>query len=362
MSRGIYSRPIVFALFSALLILVGTLVTTFLPMARDDMHPRLEGLRPFSPMELAGRDIYQREGCVNCHTQTVRPLRTEVMRYGEYSKAGEFAYDRPFLWGSKRTGPDLARVGLRLPAKVHYMHFEDPKSTVPESNMPVYGWMAENPLDVSGVKAHMDALGLPYEQSDIEELKDKNELDALVAYMLSLGHAVKAAPSLAEPGEMTLGATLFADNCAGCHGADRSGGYGPSLVDIGLAQADLKELVVKGTGGGMPGFEGAFSTMELDALADFLLGGSHDIGVTAGTPGAELYGANCAGCHDADGSGSFGSSLIDEIWLGKEGPIDDDELKEIILKGTAKGMPPWEGTLSPAEVDSIVEHIRSLGK
>jgi len=362
MSKGIYSRPVAFALLATLVILVGTLVTTFVPLASESMHPKLENLRPFSPMELAGRDIYQREGCVNCHTQTVRPLKTEVMRYGEYSKAGEFAYDRPFLWGSKRTGPDLARVGQRLPAKVHYMHFKDPTSTVPRSNMPVYGWLADNELDADEVRAHMDALDLPYVQADLDELKGRNELDALVAYMLSLGHAVRKGQTASEEHEMSLGEALYADNCAGCHGEDRSGGYAPSLLDISLTQAELKDLLVKGTEGGMPGFEGVLSGVEMDAVSDFLLGGAHDTGAATEGPGAGLYVSNCAGCHDVDGSGGFGPSLRDNTWLGKEGPIDDAGMRDIILNGTSKGMPPWKGTLSDTDIDAIVAHIRALGK
>ena len=102
------------------------------PMLRPDMHPKLETLRPFTALQLAGRDIYQREGCVNCHTQTVRPLRTEVMRYGDYSKAGEFAYDHPFLWGSKRTGPDLAREGGQAPRRLALAHYDNPQALVPQ--------------------------------------------------------------------------------------------------------------------------------------------------------------------------------------------------------------------------------------
>ena len=112
MAGAIYRKPIMFTIMAAVVILIGTAVTMFIPMLTPQMHPKLEGLQPFTALQLAGRDIYQREGCSNCHTQTVRPLKSEVMRYGEYSKAGEFAYDRPFLWGSKRTGPDLARIGV----------------------------------------------------------------------------------------------------------------------------------------------------------------------------------------------------------------------------------------------------------
>lgn len=112
MAGGIYRKPIMFTIVATVVILIGTAFTMFIPMFTEGMHPKLENLKPYTPLELAGRDIYQREGCHYCHTQTVRPLKAEVMRYGEYSKAGEFAYERPFLWGSKRTGPDLSLIHI----------------------------------------------------------------------------------------------------------------------------------------------------------------------------------------------------------------------------------------------------------
>jgi cytochrome c oxidase cbb3-type subunit 2 len=155
MAGDIYRKPIMFAIISAVVILIGTAVTMFIPMMTSHMHPKLEALKPFTPLQLAGRDIYQREGCNNCHTQTVRPLRTEVMRYGEYSKAGEFAYDYPFLWGSKRTGPDLARIGKKYPDAWHVRHFEDPRAFFARSNMPARTikharlWLAQRPRSPS---------------------------------------------------------------------------------------------------------------------------------------------------------------------------------------------------------------------
>jgi cytochrome c oxidase cbb3-type subunit 2 len=127
--KDIYSRAIPFALMVAVTILIGTVVTTIAPMFTKGMHPKLENLQPYTMLELAGRDIYQKEGCVNCHTQTVRPLKADVLRYGDYSKAGEFAYDRPFLWGSKRTGPDLARIGGKYPDEWHIQHMENPQAS-----------------------------------------------------------------------------------------------------------------------------------------------------------------------------------------------------------------------------------------
>jgi cytochrome c oxidase cbb3-type subunit II len=247
MASDITRKPILFAVVAAGVILIGTAVTMFIPMFTDGMHPKLENLKPYSALQLAGKDMYQREGCNNCHTQTVRPLKTEVMRYGEYSKAGEFAYDQPFLWGSKRTGPDLARIGGKYPDKWHKLHFDNPQSMFAESNMPAYGWMQKNKLDPADIERHMKALGFPFTAQEIQELKDKNELDALIAYMQVIGTAVKKAPvALAgggikdthvpnplarDPEAIKAGAALYAQHCAGCHGDDAKGGIGPSLVD-----------------------------------------------------------------------------------------------------------------------------------
>src|SRR5512138_372408 len=165
MSGKIYSRALSFSLAAAATVLVGTLVTMAYPMLRPEMHPRLAALRPLPPLALAGRDVYQREGCVNCHTQTVRPLRSEVLRYkgnraaeptGRYSLAGEFAYDHPFLWGSKRTGPDLAFEGWLKPSKDwHVAHYENPQAIVPRSNMPRYAFLKDAKLDPDDLASHM---------------------------------------------------------------------------------------------------------------------------------------------------------------------------------------------------------------
>jgi len=242
MAGKIYSKPILFTLVVTVAVLAGSIVMMAYPMLRADMHPKLDSLRPFTALQLAGRDVYQREGCVNCHTQTVRPLRTEVMRYGDYSKAGEFFYDRPFLWGSKRTGPDLAREGGKRPDAWHLAHFENAQAVVPRSNMPPYGWMKANKLDAASVKAHMDALGLPYTAQQIAELGTRTELDALVAYTQQLGHAVakKAAggfdlaatnPFGNSPSAIAAGARLFEASCSVCHGDEGQGGLGPSFTN-----------------------------------------------------------------------------------------------------------------------------------
>jgi cytochrome c oxidase cbb3-type subunit II len=156
------------------------------------------GLRPYTALQLAGRDIYIREGCVGCHSQMIRPFRAETERYGHYSVAGEYLYDHPFLWGSKRTGPDLARVGGRYSDEWHRLHLLNPRDLVPESNMPAYIWLAEVPLDPGSIAPKMRALrkvGVPYSDEEIgkggDALSGKTEMDGLIAYLQVLGTSIK---------------------------------------------------------------------------------------------------------------------------------------------------------------------------
>jgi cytochrome c oxidase cbb3-type subunit 2 len=153
-------------------------------------------LKPYTALQLAGRDVYVREGCYNCHSQMVRPFRAETLRYGPYSTAGEFVYDHPFQWGSKRTGPDLHRVGGRYSDEWHRVHLINPRDLVPESNMPAYPWLARAGVDGAEMPTKLTALrrlGVPYSEDDIagaaEAVKGKTELDALVAYLQVLGTA-----------------------------------------------------------------------------------------------------------------------------------------------------------------------------
>jgi len=156
-------------------------------------------LKPYPPLQLAGRDIYVREGCYNCHSQMIRPFRAETERYGHYSVAGEFVYDRPFLWGSKRTGPDLARVGGRYGDEWHRIHLNNPRDVVPESNMPAYPWLAKTPADATDIERKLQvlrSLGHPYSDADIQGAKaalaGKTEQDALIAYLQGLGTVIKS--------------------------------------------------------------------------------------------------------------------------------------------------------------------------
>ncbi len=158
----------------------------------------ITGLKPYTALQLAGRDIYTREGCYNCHSQMIRPFRAETLRYGHYSVAGESVYDHPFQWGSKRTGPDLARVGGKYSDDWQRIHLNNPRDLVPESIMPAYPWLEATPVDADVMPAHMRALrtvGVPYTDAEIasatEDVKGKTELDAVIAYLQVLGIHLK---------------------------------------------------------------------------------------------------------------------------------------------------------------------------
>jgi cytochrome c oxidase cbb3-type subunit 2 len=182
------------AVLVAVVVAVGGLVEIVPLMYQAQVIEPLPGVTPYPPLELAGRDVYVREGCYNCHSQMVRTLRFETERYGHYSLAGESVYDRPFQWGSKRTGPDLARVGGRYSDEWHRVHLLAPRDVVPESNMPGFPWLAETPLRAETVGARIAALRLlgdPYSDADLAGVSaavdGRTELDALVAYLQGLG-------------------------------------------------------------------------------------------------------------------------------------------------------------------------------
>jgi len=211
--RKLEALPVTFGILTTIAILIGGLVE-FIPLALvDENVPRISSVEPYTPLEVLGRDIYIREGCVGCHSQQVRPFRDEVERYGEYSKPGEHVYDHPFLWGSKRTGPDLHRVGGKYPDLWHVRHMENPRSTTPKSLMPPYPWLLSWELNVEAAPARLKALqrvGVPYSDEQIAraitdaqaqadeiatgvaatggpaDLQDK-EIVALVAYLQRLG-------------------------------------------------------------------------------------------------------------------------------------------------------------------------------
>jgi cbb3-type cytochrome c oxidase subunit II len=224
--RTLEGWPLVFTILTTIAILVGGIVE-FLPLVLVESNvPRISSVKPFTPLELAGRDIYIREGCNNCHSQMVRPFRDELERYGEYSKPGETVYEHPFLWGSKRTGPDLARVGGKYPHLWHVRHMEDPRSTSPRSLMPSYPWLLKKTLvvhDLPRKLAVLRTLGVPYseeavssavedaraqaleiaravtEQGGPANLEDR-EITAMVAFLQRLGMDIKQ-PAVAAGAE-----------------------------------------------------------------------------------------------------------------------------------------------------------------
>jgi cytochrome c oxidase cbb3-type subunit 2 len=181
-----------------LVVSVGGLVQIVPLFFQTSTTEAVAGLEPYTPLRLAGRDVYVREGCYLCHSQMIRPFRAETERYGHYSVAGEFVYDHPFQWGSKRTGPDLARVGGRYSDDWHRVHLMNPRDVVPESIMPGYPWLAETPADASHIQKKMEVLrllGSPYSDEEIanspQALEGKTEMDALIAYLQGMGTAIK---------------------------------------------------------------------------------------------------------------------------------------------------------------------------
>ncbi|MCP9337866.1 cytochrome-c oxidase, cbb3-type subunit II [Stutzerimonas xanthomarina] len=186
-------------LFMILAVSIGGLTQIVPLFFQDVVNEPVEGMKPYTALQLEGRDIYIREGCVGCHSQMIRPFRAETERYGHYSVAGESVYDHPFLWGSKRTGPDLARVGGRYSDDWHRAHLYNPRNVVPESKMPSYPWLVEDTLKGQDTATKMKALrtvGVPYSDEDIaaaqDAVKGKTEMDALVAYLQVLGTALQS--------------------------------------------------------------------------------------------------------------------------------------------------------------------------
>jgi cytochrome c oxidase cbb3-type subunit II len=277
-------KPIIFLLLATATILIGTVVTMVIPFKWiNDPKLAIASVKPYTPLQLEGRDIYIREGCNNCHTQTVRPLLSDTERYGDYSKSGEFAYDQPFLWGSRRTGPDLARIGGKYPNAWHVKHMKDPQSMVPRSNMPSYDFLKQ-PLDTSLSERKMKALGFPYTPEDLLELKGKSELDAMVAYLQKLGNDIpwrKAAqatvvgelknPFLDDMSVLPEAKALYEQNCAQCHGKNLQGEVGPKLSDIDKPDAKVFTTIYSGSeAAGMPAFGSSLGKERTWKLVTFL--------------------------------------------------------------------------------------------
>lgn len=284
-------NPVIFIILAFVVIMIGTAVTMIAPFKWiNSPGDRIAEVKPYTPLQQEGRDLYMREGCNNCHSQTVRTLAADVERYGyggTYSKSGEFVYDRPHLWGSRRTGPDLAHIGLKFPDPKggwHRKHMENPQSVVPASNMPAYAFLNQ-PLDVTYSERKMKLLGFPYTQADLDELKGKSEMDAIIAYMRKLGTDIpvrKAEAAVPAPAARINPFTdlkaikeeaesLYKQHCASCHGDRREGTVGPALKGSAKSDADLFTLISLGIeANGMPAFSGSLDEQKIWKLVTYI--------------------------------------------------------------------------------------------
>jgi len=284
-NKSIYSKAIPLIIVIAVVVLIGTVVTMAMPLMRKDMHPKLETLKTYTALELAGRNIYQREGCVNCHSQVVRPLTADVVRYGEYTKGGESYYERPFLWGSKRTGPDIARLAGKYGDDWHIAHLTNPQQFIPQSNMPSYAFL-DRPADAKNAEASMKTLKFPYTDKDIETVGKSTELEAVTAYLQTLGAAianplyvqVDAAKYMDElsPTSKVSDRTklLFSAECASCHGANGEGTDFASAV-ASIAPSDVIDgalfvSIANGIPYVMPSYIGIMSKKDIWELVVYL--------------------------------------------------------------------------------------------
>lgn len=284
-------NPVIFIIVAFVVIMIGTTITMIAPFKWINSEAdRIAEVKPYTPLQQEGRDIYMREGCNNCHSQMVRTLASDIERYGNggaNSKSGEFVYDRPHLWGSRRTGPDLARVGLKYPdpkGMWHRKHMENPQSVVPASNMPSYAFL-NKPLDTSYSERKMKLLKFPYTQADLDELKGKTEMDAIIAYMRKLGTdipvvkaAVASAATLPQTNPFTdlkaveeEAESIYKQECASCHGEKREGTLGPALKGSTKADAELFSIISKGVeANGMPAFGSSLNEQKIWKLVTYI--------------------------------------------------------------------------------------------
>lgn len=289
-------NPVIFIILAFVVIMVGTTVTMIAPFKWiNGPGDRIAEVKPYTPLQQEGRDIYMREGCNNCHSQTVRTLVADVERYGYgggYSRSGEFVYDRPHLWGSRRTGPDLAHIGLKYPdpkGMWHHKHMENPQSVVPASNMPAYAFL-NAPLDTTYSERKMKLLKFPYTRADLDELKGKSEMDAIIAYMRKLGTDVPVTRTARGAQQAVLNnpyndlktvkaeaLSIYAKDCASCHGDKREGTLGPALKGSARSEAELFAIIANGIeANGMPAFSGTLDEQKIWKLVTLIKLGKQD--------------------------------------------------------------------------------------
>ncbi len=314
-------KPVQFSVWAFIAVAIGGAAEIIPSMLIKSNVPTIETVTPYTPLELEGRDLYVAEGCYTCHSQQVRPFRSETERYGDYSKAGEFIYDRPFQWGSKRTGPDLARSGvitgkMYKPAAWHYQHMLDPQTMNEESIMPPYPWLIEDDIDLDMVPAKirgMMTLGVPYpENYDQQAVADlKKQAQAIADDLRSTGIEV-------EPTKKIVALIAY------LHKLGR---------DISVQPENSEEIVVVAP---------AILSDEL-ALAN----------------GKQLYGANCAACHGALGEGNaIGPNIVDDFWL--HGGSENDIFKSIHTGIPTKGMQAWKDLMTEKQLQDVYSFVMSI--
>jgi cytochrome c oxidase cbb3-type subunit 2 len=284
-------NPVIFIILAFVVIMIGTTITMIAPFKWiNSDSDKIAEVKPYTPLQQEGRDLYMREGCNNCHSQTVRTLAADVERYGyggTYSKSGEFVYDRPHLWGSRRTGPDLARIGLKYPdpkGAWHRKHMENPRSVVPASNMPAYAFL-NKPLDTTYSERKMKLLKFPYTQADLDDLNGKTEMDAIIAYMRKLGTdipvkkaevSVPAAAARSNPFTDLKAVEeeaefLYKQHCTSCHGDKREGTLGPALKGSAKSDSDLFKIISQGVeANGMPAFGTSLDELKVWKLVTYI--------------------------------------------------------------------------------------------
>ncbi len=374
-------KPVLFLVLATGAILVGTIITMVLPFAWVNTEAdRIDSVVPYTAIQQEGRDIYIREGCNNCHSQTVRPLVSDVLRYGDYSKSGEFVYDRPFLWGSKRTGPDLARLGGKYPDAWHYKHMTSPRVMFPKTNMPDYGWLSANKLDPQMIKRKMDVLGFPYTSEEIESLAEKTEMDAMVAYLQKLGSDIpwrEAAasevvgelrnPSPGDPDFIKAGREQYVENCGVCHGADLEGDIARELTDLDVNDMVLFMFIHDGIEDEMPGFA-SLGGKRIWQIVNYINYGVLKKAVQVPEPaksvelknpspgdesaiksGRDQYVLNCQACHGADLEGDIGPELTDLDY-------EDNDLY-MLLRDGIEGEMPGLAKIGAAKLWQMVNYL-----
>ncbi|MDT8334744.1 MAG: cbb3-type cytochrome c oxidase subunit II [Desulfurivibrionaceae bacterium] len=376
-------NPVVFLVLATLAILVGTVITMVLPFATVNTgSDRIETVTPYNALQLSGRDVYVREGCNNCHTQTVRPLVAEVLRYGDYSKSGEFVYDQPHLWGSRRTGPDLARIGEKYPDAWHFKHMRNPQEMIPKSNMPAYAFLDNRKIDPAYAERKMQVLGFPYSGEEIASLADMTEMDAMVAYLQKLGSDIPwrqastemvgelKNPNPGDPAAVKAGRELYVSNCQVCHGADLEGDIAAELTEIAFNDAVLFQLIHDGIDDAMPGFA-SLGAARIWQLVNYLnYGVKGEIAPESEAPlekpeeelrnptpgdlqaieeGREYYLKNCRACHGENLEGGIGPALTDLDY-------GDAELFNFISAGVEGGMPAFT-SLGTKKLWQIVNYL-----